>query len=137
VLLLKFRGRTLLFPGDAQYGNWRWWLDNLNGPGVLKRVDFMKVAHHGSLNATPVDAVHALTGKPAAMVSTQAVAGWESLPDTDLLREIDTLAQQRLVRSDWLDLAAFPNAPHGPDPRDPLPPGFSKGDFWYDYVMTV
>ncbi len=67
-LVLAFElpdGRVLLFPGDAQVGNWLSWHDATNswagrGAGgapitardLLARTAFYKVGHHGSHNAT-------------------------------------------------------------------------------------
>jgi predicted metallo-beta-lactamase superfamily hydrolase len=57
-------GEILLFPGDAQGGNWlswqdlQWEIDDrgnkkiVTGPDLLKRTIFYKVGHHGSHNAT-------------------------------------------------------------------------------------
>lgn len=59
-------GDILLFPGDAQAGNWISWQDlswqvkdtasaqnvTVTGPGLLARTLFYKVGHHGSHNAT-------------------------------------------------------------------------------------
>lgn len=56
-------GRTLIFPGDAQMGNWLSWDDvkfkDESGKGLavtakdlLNRAVFYKVGHHGSHNAT-------------------------------------------------------------------------------------
>jgi hypothetical protein len=54
-------GEVLLFPADAQVGNWlswqdvRWALDGdkpVTGTDLLKRTVFYKVGHHGSHNAT-------------------------------------------------------------------------------------
>ena len=62
-------GEVLLFPGDAQAGNWLSWQDlawppvdpsnkddkkvkRVTGPGLLARTIFYKVGHHGSHNAT-------------------------------------------------------------------------------------
>jgi hypothetical protein len=58
-------GEILLFPGDAQGGNWLSWQDLkwetedsagkkvvVTGPDLLKRTIFYKVGHHGSHNAT-------------------------------------------------------------------------------------
>ena len=52
-------GQILLFPGDAQVGNWLSWQDVTwsNRTGVtttelLRRTTYYKVAHHGSHNAT-------------------------------------------------------------------------------------
>jgi beta-lactamase superfamily II metal-dependent hydrolase len=62
VLAFEFvaTGRVLLFPGDAQVGNWlswqdaRWTVDGKPAAGadLLARTVFYKVAHHGSENAT-------------------------------------------------------------------------------------
>ncbi len=54
-------GEVLLFPADAQVGNWlswrevKWTLDGgktVTGEDLLKRTVFYKVGHHGSHNAT-------------------------------------------------------------------------------------
>lgn len=57
-------GKVLLFPGDAQAGNWRSWKDlkfeweengkklTKTGEQLLKKTVFYKVGHHGSHNAT-------------------------------------------------------------------------------------
>lgn len=63
--------QVLLFPGDAQFGNWNSWFENNyqwqfdkkeNEPkrtvtveDLLERTIFYKVSHHGSHNATPQD----------------------------------------------------------------------------------
>ena len=52
--------QILLFPGDAQAGNWLSWQDlkfdvdgkTVTGPDLLARTTFYKVGHHGSHNAT-------------------------------------------------------------------------------------
>lgn len=62
-LVLAFEtgdGQFLLFPGDAQVGNWLSWQTvtwttpsgQLTGPEVLARTRLYKVGHHGSHNAT-------------------------------------------------------------------------------------
>jgi len=57
-------GEVLLFPADAQVGNWLSWQDlrwnvktpsgtqQVTGPDLLARTVFYKVGHHGSHNAT-------------------------------------------------------------------------------------
>ena len=65
-LVLAFRlpnGKVLLFPGDAQGGNWKSWADpagplefkteKTDAHRLLAETVFYKVAHHGSHNATP------------------------------------------------------------------------------------
>ncbi len=49
VFCLQWRGWTLLFPGDAELRSWK----IMAREKVLKPVDFLKVGHHGSQNATP------------------------------------------------------------------------------------
>jgi hypothetical protein len=62
-LVLAFElpgGKVLLFPGDAQAGNWLSWADvrwqqqekMVSGHDLLSRVAVYKVGHHGSHNAT-------------------------------------------------------------------------------------
>jgi hypothetical protein len=53
ILLLEVGGRKLLFPGDAQLENWTYALEQPGVSASLRDVDFYKVGHHGSLNATP------------------------------------------------------------------------------------
>jgi hypothetical protein len=57
ILLFEVFGRKLLFPGDAQLENWSYALieapDHTATKKLLADVDFYKVGHHGSLNATP------------------------------------------------------------------------------------
>jgi hypothetical protein len=57
ILLFEVKGKKLLFPGDAQLENWTYALreakDTKKVCAMLADVDFYKVGHHGSLNATP------------------------------------------------------------------------------------
>ncbi|HXT64500.1 MAG TPA: MBL fold metallo-hydrolase [Pyrinomonadaceae bacterium] len=136
VSLFNFRGQQLLFPGDAQWGNWKSWLDQDDAETILQGVTFFKVAHHGSHNATPTDALDRMSkGKFAAMVSTQNVP-WDSIPRIPLMDRLGEMTKNRVVRSDSLPLVDAPNAPKGPALTD-LPKGFVQGDFWYDYLIKL
>ncbi len=53
VLLFEVGDKKLLFPGDAQLENWSYALEQPGVRASLEDVDFYKVGHHGSLNATP------------------------------------------------------------------------------------
>jgi hypothetical protein len=57
ILLFESGGKRFLFPGDAQIENWSYALSaaRTDRPlrAKLESVDFYKVGHHGSLNATP------------------------------------------------------------------------------------
>lgn len=52
VLLIVASGRRLLFPGDAQGESWDYWLAQAGNIQELEKLDFYKVGHHGSRNAT-------------------------------------------------------------------------------------
>jgi beta-lactamase superfamily II metal-dependent hydrolase len=122
VLLLEWRGRRLLFTGDAEAktanagafqedganGSWNvlWhrFREELSRP-----VDFLKVGHHGSFNATPWTAktsaggphpinaiLDSLLPLPAAgeaperfaVVSTARTRGYPTIPDPSLMVEL-------------------------------------------------
>ena len=53
ILLFEIGDTCLLFPGDAQWENWRYALEQPHVRDLLSRVTVYKVGHHGSLNATP------------------------------------------------------------------------------------
>jgi beta-lactamase superfamily II metal-dependent hydrolase len=85
VVLFTWKGKKLLFAGDAQAGNWEYWLYDLEKPSkagvetltpssasILGGIDFYKVGHHGSTNSTPIAAVAAMGEGFAAMCSTEA-----------------------------------------------------------------
>jgi beta-lactamase superfamily II metal-dependent hydrolase len=123
VLLLEWHGRRLLFTGDAEWsgsfggevkrgrsnGSWNvMWQErraDLSHP-----LDFLKIGHHGSENATPwappdekTRAEHPISqildallprpgegGTPSAraVASTQRTSRWPSIPDPELMVEI-------------------------------------------------
>ena len=57
ILLFEVGKKKLLFPGDAQFENWSYAMtearDRKKVAELIADVDFYKVGHHGSLNATP------------------------------------------------------------------------------------
>jgi hypothetical protein len=136
VALFSYGGRHLLFPGDAQYGNWQAWLEEEGSGDILADVDFYKVAHHGSFNATPKRALEKMrTGGFAAMISTQN-RPWPSIPLPNLVKAIDRQTGGRFVRSDSLAIPGVSHAPKGPAVTK-LPAHFSKGAIWYDYTLPL
>jgi beta-lactamase superfamily II metal-dependent hydrolase len=142
VVLLIFRDNYLLFPGDAQYGSWRWWLENdsYSSTNILQQIRFLKVAHHGSHNATPKAALEKMTNdKFAAMVSTQSEP-WPSIPRVPLMHRLSEKTRKRIVRSDWLPVTGAPKPLHrarSSSLPSKLPMGFTKGDFWFDYTIEL
>ncbi|MDQ3279959.1 MAG: MBL fold metallo-hydrolase [Acidobacteriota bacterium] len=118
VVLFTFRGKKLLFAGDAQGGNWEYWmfggapnkspsLDDLHQESrtILGNLDFYKVGHHGSTNATPIAAVEAMGGKFFSMCSTQAdsfgsIKNESEVPRIPLIEALSK--KSKLVRSDHI-----------------------------------
>jgi hypothetical protein len=123
VILFKFGGKNLLFVGDAQAGNWEHWLYRIDEPikdptkagdltemsqEILQTVDFYKVGHHGSTNATPIQAVEALAKDHSpngfvSMCSTQIGVYGNPVKETEVPRTplMEALANEGvLVRSD-------------------------------------
>jgi beta-lactamase superfamily II metal-dependent hydrolase len=132
VVLFSYRGKNLLFAGDARYGNWAGWIEPADTSRLLRDVHFYKVAHHGSPNATPRSALEGLPrGGFAAMVSTQSVP-WDTIP---LPKLMDQLAARSngLARSDSI---AIDGAPAGPALAG-LPAEFVAGEFWIDYFLPL
>jgi hypothetical protein len=131
VTLFSYKGYNLLFPGDAQYGSWQNWVDGPDAQEILESVDFYKVAHHGSHNATPKTALDKMTkGRFAAMVSTQSLP-WPSIPFDKLMKALLEKAAG-IVRSDSIPVpGALPSLPAK------VPLNFAPGAFWCDYTIAV
>jgi beta-lactamase superfamily II metal-dependent hydrolase len=76
-----------LFPGDAQQGAWEHVRKNPEAMALIENVDFYKVGHHGSHNATP---------KPFVLeewlTSGDAMVPWGSVPQWD-----DTIPKEELM----------------------------------------
>ena len=140
VTLFIFRNKYLLFTGDAQYGNWRGWLeDEKSSSDILPKINFFKIAHHGSHNATPKAALEKMSeGEFAAMVSTQSIP-WKSIPRIPLMSRLHEKTKKRIIRSDWLAIEGAPEPLPDTVPVQPskLPEGFTKGDLWFDYVIKI
>jgi beta-lactamase superfamily II metal-dependent hydrolase len=152
VVLFTCRGKKLLFVGDAQWGNWAYWLYGkaVTGadPGITARardilgsIDFYKVGHHGSTNATPIPAVGALNRNSAAMCSTATGAYGKpekktEVPRTALMEALETRTGNRLVRSDWVKAAGEEPDPQAKEELPKLPDGFTTpGQLYIDFNL--
>jgi hypothetical protein len=163
VVLFTLKGKKLLFVGDAQAGNWEHWLFDTNTPDkqasgtmdavarqILTSLNFYKVGHHGSGNATPKAAAETMGTaghKFAAMCSTQAdVYGTTDADDPTKGTEVprgpllDKLAaESALVRSDQIQItvdgkkipAKVPAALPAPVPGS----RFERGALWVDCYL--
>jgi beta-lactamase superfamily II metal-dependent hydrolase len=152
VVLFTFKGKKMLFVGDAQAGNWEYWMyggtpdkapsiDKITAAGkdILGNLDFYKVGHHGSTNATPITAVDAMGGDFASMCSTQIGAygnpdkGTE-VPRTPLLEALEK--KSALLRSDQIALESVPAAKGTPTsiPK-PARGQYKVGPLYVDYLF--
>jgi beta-lactamase superfamily II metal-dependent hydrolase len=108
-------GRVLLFPGDAQFGNWSSW-DSVKFEGhpdvtaedLLRRTVLYKVGHHGSHNATlklrGLDRMTnpdliAMIPVDEAFAHRQPGGGWK-MPYPALYQDLKVRTQGRILRSD-------------------------------------
>jgi hypothetical protein len=107
-------GDVLLFPADAQIGNWQSWQTlqwnipgrgKVSGPDLLNRVIFYKVGHHASHNGTlAAQGLELMQGLTFAMISVDEQMAlkknWGQMPFAKLLAALNTHAAGRVIRSD-------------------------------------
>lgn len=156
VVLFTYKGKKLLFAGDAQAGNWEYWLYDgndptktptlklgKNGEAVLSALDFYKVGHHGSTNATPIVAVENMKPGTTVMCSTQegSFGSVEKKSEVPRIPLIDALAKKCVVvRSDHVAVK-LPNheVPPVVDAPSKLPKprqgSFRVGSCYVDYFL--
>ncbi|HSI41487.1 MAG TPA: MBL fold metallo-hydrolase [Xanthobacteraceae bacterium] len=157
-------GQVLLFPGDAQVGNWLSWRDQtypakpaagasaVTIDDLLSRVVFYKVGHHGSHNATLKELGLAKMTSPrltAAIPVVEAVAavqgkgrtnpgqGWQ-MPYDALYADLKARTKGRIVRGDGdpaHEAAAFADAPT-PGPR-PVTVVHDRDGLWVELTFPV
>ncbi|WP_292422697.1 MBL fold metallo-hydrolase [Mesorhizobium sp.] len=111
-------GRVFLFPGDAQIGNWLSWKDlkwpvgqaTVTAADLLARTVYLKVAHHGSQNATPNKQGLDLMISPdlSAFIPTNKLDAlnvhWGEMPYDAILTALEAKTKGRVIRADdaWL-----------------------------------
>lgn len=114
-------GRVFLFPGDAQVGSWLSWQDlkwsvgqsAVQAVDLLARTVFLKVAHHGSQNATLEKNGLDLMVSPdlSAFIPTNKIDArrvhWGEMPYDGILNALAPKAFGRVIRADdeWLAAA--------------------------------
>lgn len=102
VLVLEIGLARLLLPGDAEVGSWTMIMNNADALELAATATFLKVGHHGSHNATPLNFIneHLPTSTPA-VISTQAGPGKyrNGIPLQRLLDAMDARKMQ-FARSD-------------------------------------
>jgi hypothetical protein len=139
-------GRVLLFPGDAQVGNWESWHVDPDGKTrvwavnghettaeqLLNRTVLYKVGHHGSHNATLREkGLEMMTDKNlAALVPVDVFVahdkkGWTKMPFNPLMNRLEELTRGRIVQADRALLLARGVKPGQPAPWSKNPTEFT------------
>lgn len=134
-------GKVLLFPADAQVGNWTSWKDThwevreaqggtrkVTGPDLLQRTVFYKVGHHGSHNATlRAQGLEQMTSDDLIafipVFKEEAEKNrWFGMPFEPLVQRLEEKTDGRVVYSDdKIAKPAMPGLRVGP------------GDLYYEY----
>ena len=133
VLAFEFigSGRVVLFPADAQIGNWLSWQSvkwpvgqkEVQATDLLARTVYLKVAHHGSQNATPEQhGLELMTSVDlSAFIPTNEgdakKVHWGAMPFDKILTALAAKTAGRTIRADdaWIRKAngkpafAFPS----------------------------
>jgi hypothetical protein len=140
-------GKVLLFPGDAQVGNWLSWQylswtvktnqgvdQRVSTSDLLARTIFYKVGHHASHNATLKRCGLELMRSPdlvAAIPVDEEFARnkkpnpWD-MPAGALYRRLQEKTKGRVLRTDW----------RWPDSAEPRPEGVTPGE-WKVFKESV
>jgi glyoxylase-like metal-dependent hydrolase (beta-lactamase superfamily II) len=124
-------GKVLLFPGDAQVGNWLSW-DALSWPGpdgsagavtaadLLRRTVLYKVGHHASHNATlraqgleRMESPDLVAMIPVHETFARESKGWD-MPFGPLLDRLEEKTAGRVLRAD----SGLPSRPEGVSAED-------------------
>jgi hypothetical protein len=109
--VLDVRGVRFLFPGDAQHGAWEHVRSNPAAKKLISSVDFYKVGHHGSHNATPKPFVlEDWKGTGDAMVPWGMVKKWkDTIPKQELIEAL-TANDHRVILPG--EVKRGPGSPH-------------------------
>jgi beta-lactamase superfamily II metal-dependent hydrolase len=104
VFSVEWRGWRLLFSGDAEQKSWQ----IMASSGLLEPVHFLKVGHHGSLNATPPDPIleqilpniNPNDKKRTALISTLA-GTYNGVPHGPTIERLKTRCDQ-VLKTDFV-----------------------------------
>jgi beta-lactamase superfamily II metal-dependent hydrolase len=146
VILFSFKGKNLLFVGDAQWGNWENFLYGgafgtaghtqmtKQATDILNSIDFYKVGHHGSRNATPKDAVAGMMRLGCACMCSTQLDAYNEVPREPLMQALSKQMDGKLARSD--QIAASDDKPADPRAGD-LPTNYfeTTGKLFIDYNL--
>src|SRR5882757_7995838 len=101
-MVLQVGELHFLFPGDAQHGAWQHVRTNPDALALIENVDFYKVGHHGSHNATPkpfIEEEWLTTGD--AMVPWGSVKSFDdTIPEPELLKGLAKKKHRTILPGD-------------------------------------
>lgn len=146
VLAFEFvdTGRVVLFPGDAQIGSWLSWhsVNWDNSPvtvaDLLARTVYLKVAHHGSHNATPKGQGLELMTHPdlSAFVPVNEMdarkAKWHQMPFGTIMDTLNRRTSGRTFRADEGWVAEPDGKPAFQVPSGSIVDLRNKGEGWVE-----
>ena len=121
---------------SSNCGNLRW-----NGLSILGSIDFYKVGHHGSTNATPIPAVSALNQNCVAMCSTAVGACGPVVHNSEVPRIPLIKALEKQTRAGSCEATGSQLSTNRPRNKlgsrfRALPKGFTTpGEFYIDYEL--
>jgi beta-lactamase superfamily II metal-dependent hydrolase len=109
-------GKVLLFPADAQTGNWASWFDvqwdqrGVTTDKILEHTVLYKVGHHGSHNATLLQAMEKMTHPDLVALlpvdkddpNIKRDKGWK-MPAKHLMTRLNEKTSHRTLRMDGAD----------------------------------
>ncbi|VVN40430.1 hypothetical protein [Pseudomonas fluorescens] len=157
-LVLAFElpdGQVLLFPGDAQVGNWLSWADQtyprtpdpaqggaLTVDDILARVTLYKVGHHCSHNATlrQLGLEKMTDTRLVAMIPVVRQVAQDNdwnMPYPELYEALNTKTSQRVVIGDSVianEIATFMTTPTAPQNRAVL--AYHQKELWVEIKIS-
>jgi hypothetical protein len=113
VLAIEFTGtnKVLLFPGDAQVGNWLSWHDlewegktsdakKINATYLLNNTVFYKVGHHSSHNATLKEkGLELMTSEELVALVPEKEKQYNGIPFKPLIKKLEEKTKGRMIVS--------------------------------------
>lgn len=123
---------SFLFPGDAQYGAWEHVRANPAAKALIDDVDFYKVGHHGSHNATPGRfATDDWMQRGDAMVPWGEVTIWkDKIPWPTLMTQLAHDGERRVILPDKV----IDSEPSREEPKLTFDP---DGRWWTELTYEV
>ncbi|WP_374583488.1 MBL fold metallo-hydrolase [Pseudoduganella sp.] len=151
VLAFEFidSGEVLLFPADAQVGNWLSWQDLrwkvgsgvVTGPELLARTVFYKVGHHGSHNATLRDkGLEQMTSENLVafipVSKAQAVKNrWMGMPFNPLVKRLKEKTYGRLLVADEDRPGDASLSELSPGARKHFKASVEEQELWFEFSL--